>query len=101
MDELLPRLAALARLAKDAAIGFTIDAEEADRLDLSLDVFDAVAGDPSLAGWDGLGLAIQAYQKRCFTLVDWLQDLARRRRPRPVVRLADGALSGLELQAHP
>jgi RHH-type transcriptional regulator, proline utilization regulon repressor / proline dehydrogenase / delta 1-pyrroline-5-carboxylate dehydrogenase len=98
MAELVPRLAALAGLARDAGIGFTIDAEEADRLDLSLDVIEALAGDPSLAGWDGLGLAIQAYQKRCAALIDWLQDLARRRRRRLMVRLVKGAYWDSEIK---
>ena len=65
LDELVPRLVELrARRPRRSDIGFTIDAEEADRLDLSLDVIEAVLGDPSLDGWDGLGLAVQAYQKR-------------------------------------
>src|SRR6202007_2688678 len=64
MDELVPRLKGLAMAAKRVDIGFTVDAEEADRLDLSLDVIEAISGDPDLAGWSGFGLAIQAYQKR-------------------------------------
>ena len=73
MAELVPRLLELAQAAKAVDIGFTIDAEEAERLDLSLDVIEAVCGDPSLAGWDGFGLAMQAYQKRCLPLIDWLR----------------------------
>src|SRR5258706_2073122 len=98
MAELVPRVAALAGLARDAGIGFTIDAEEADRLDLSLDVIAALAGDSSLSGWDGLGLAIQAYQKRCVALIDWLQDLARRRHRRLMVRLVKGAYWDSEIK---
>src|SRR5690606_14237062 len=64
MAELLPRLIGLARFAKDQGIGLTVDAEEADRLDLTLDLFEAAALDKRLAGWDGLGIAVQAYQKR-------------------------------------
>ena len=64
MTELVPRLIDLARQAKGYDLNFTVDAEEADRLELSLDVIAAAFGDPSLAGWDGFGLAIQAYQKR-------------------------------------
>ena len=91
MEELVPRLTALARLAKDANIGFTVDAEEAERLDLSLDVIEAVAGDPSLAGWNGFGLAIQGYQKRALPLVDWLAAMATRHGRRLMVRLVKGA----------
>ena len=91
MKELVPQVVALAQAAKKAGIGCTIDAEEAERLDLSLDIIDAVAADTSLKDWDGLGLAIQAYQKRCLPLVDWLADCARRHRRRLMVRLVKGA----------
>ncbi|TDQ78843.1 L-proline dehydrogenase /delta-1-pyrroline-5-carboxylate dehydrogenase [Dongia mobilis] len=91
MGEMVPKVVALAEAAKTAGIGCTIDAEEADRLDLSLDIIEVVAGVPSLAGWDGLGLAIQAYQKRCLPLIDWLADCARRNRRRLMVRLVKGA----------
>jgi RHH-type proline utilization regulon transcriptional repressor/proline dehydrogenase/delta 1-pyrroline-5-carboxylate dehydrogenase len=91
MAELVPRLSALAGLAKAADIGFTIDAEEAERLDLSLDVIEAVSADPALAGWNGLGLAIQAYQKRVLPLIDWLGQMARSHRRRLMVRLVKGA----------
>lgn len=91
MRELVPQVVALAQAAKKAGIGCTIDAEEADRLDLSLDIIEAVAGDASLKDWDGLGLAIQAYQKRCLPLIDWLADCARRNRRRLMVRLVKGA----------
>ncbi len=76
MGELVPQVVALARQAKQADLNFTIDAEEADRLELSLDVIAAVAADPSLAGWDGFGLAIQAYQKRSLQVIDWIHELA-------------------------
>jgi RHH-type proline utilization regulon transcriptional repressor/proline dehydrogenase/delta 1-pyrroline-5-carboxylate dehydrogenase len=99
LAELVPRVTALAALARDAGIGFTIDAEEADRLDLSLDVIDAVAGAPELAGWDGLGLAIQAYQKRCHALIGWLQEMAHRHRRRLMVRLVKGAYWDSEIKA--
>src|SRR5688500_20275484 len=91
MEEIVPRLVELAKSAKAVYIVFTIDAEEADRLDVSLDVIEAVSGHPSLKGWDGLGLAIQAYQTRCLPLVDWLADLARKHRRRLMVRLVKGA----------
>ncbi|MGX1101104.1 bifunctional proline dehydrogenase/L-glutamate gamma-semialdehyde dehydrogenase PutA [Amorphus sp. MBR-141] len=98
MTELVPRLAELALMAKEAGIGFTVDAEEADRLDLSLDVFEAVALDPRLAGWDGYGLAIQAYQKRCLALIDWLEGLAGRAQRRLCVRLVKGAYWDSEIK---
>jgi RHH-type proline utilization regulon transcriptional repressor/proline dehydrogenase/delta 1-pyrroline-5-carboxylate dehydrogenase len=91
LRELLPRALALAQEAKAAGIGLTIDAEEADRLELSLDILAALAGDASLAGWNGLGLAVQAYQKRALPLIDWLADLARRSGRRLPVRLVKGA----------
>ncbi|WP_374440545.1 bifunctional proline dehydrogenase/L-glutamate gamma-semialdehyde dehydrogenase PutA [Stella sp.] len=96
--ELTPRVAELARQAKAVGIGFTVDAEEADRLDLSLDVIEGVAADPSLAGWDGFGLAVQAYQKRALPLLDWLADLARRSRRRLMVRLVKGAYWDSEIK---
>jgi RHH-type proline utilization regulon transcriptional repressor/proline dehydrogenase/delta 1-pyrroline-5-carboxylate dehydrogenase len=91
IGELLPSLLGLAAQAKEAGIGFTIDAEEADRLELSLDLVEALALAPELAGWNGLGLAVQAYQKRALPLVDWLADLAVRARRRLMVRLVKGA----------
>src|SRR5260370_31444777 len=78
LQELSPRLLDLACQARQAGIAFTIDAEEADRLDLSLDLVEGLALAPDLAGWDGLGLAIQAYQKRALPVIEWLADLARR-----------------------
>ena len=74
LAELLPRLRQLAIEAKQQEIGFCVDAEEADRLDLSLDLLEAVSGDPELAGWNGFGLALQAYQKRAMAMVDWLAE---------------------------
>jgi len=91
LAELVPQLKALALAAKAADIGLTVDAEEADRLDLSLDVIEAVSGDPDLAGWNGFGLAVQAYQKRALPLIDWLAAMARRHRRRLMVRLVKGA----------
>jgi RHH-type proline utilization regulon transcriptional repressor/proline dehydrogenase/delta 1-pyrroline-5-carboxylate dehydrogenase len=98
MRDLLPAVSALARHAKAAGIGFTIDAEEADRLDLSLDLIAALAEDPVLAGWNGLGLAVQAYQKRAVPLIDWLAALARRARRRLMVRLVKGAYWDSEIK---
>ena len=96
--ELAPILLTLAQHAKAKGIGFTIDAEESERLDLSLDLIEGLALDPGLAGWDGLGLAIQAYQKRALPLIDWLADLARRARRRLMVRLVKGAYWDSEIK---
>src|SRR4051794_6330909 len=98
MHELLPSLLGLARQARDAGIAFTIDAEEADRLELSLDLVEALALAPELAGWDGLGLAVQAYQKRALPVLDWLADLALRARRRLMVRLVKGAYWDTEIK---
>ena len=98
MDELAPRLLALARQAADADIGLTVDAEEADRLELSLDVIEAVSADPSLSGWDGFGLAVQAYQKRGLAVIDWLADLAERHERRLMLRLVKGAYWDSEIK---
>ena len=73
MTELVPRLIELARRAKAYDLNFTVDAEEADRLELSLEVIAAAFGDASLAGWDGFGLAIQAYQKRAEAVIDYVE----------------------------
>ncbi len=98
LDELPPVLAALASTARDAAIGFTVDAEEADRLELSLEVFARLRRDPALAGWHGLGLAVQAYQKRAQPAIDWLVALARETRARIPVRLVKGAYWDTEVK---
>jgi RHH-type proline utilization regulon transcriptional repressor/proline dehydrogenase/delta 1-pyrroline-5-carboxylate dehydrogenase len=98
MSELLPRLADLAERASHTGIGLTIDAEEADRLELSLDLFEALAGMPALAGWNGLGLAVQAYQKRAPAIIDWLADLAARTKHRLMVRLVKGAYWDSEIK---
>ena len=98
MAELAPRLLELARLARQHGIALTVDAEEADRLDLSLDVFAWVAADDSLKGWDGLGLAVQAYQKRAIHLIDWLAQLAIDQGRRLPVRLVKGAYWDTEIK---
>jgi RHH-type proline utilization regulon transcriptional repressor/proline dehydrogenase/delta 1-pyrroline-5-carboxylate dehydrogenase len=98
MAELLPRLQALATLARRYDIGLNIDAEEADRLELSLDLLEALALDPGLAGWSGLGFVIQAYNKRCPAVIDWLVDLGRRARLRLMVRLVKGAYWDSEIK---
>lgn len=98
MAELLPRLRGLALLAKSYDIGLNIDAEEADRLELSLDLLESLALDPDLAGWDGLGFVVQAYGKRCPFVIDWIVDLARRSRRRIMVRLVKGAYWDAEIK---
>ena len=98
MDELLPRIRQLALQARALDIGLTIDAEEADRLEPSLSVLEALALDPELAGWNGLGLALQAYQKRAPAVIDWLAELARRGRRRLMVRLVKGAYWDAEIK---
>ncbi|WP_127091485.1 trifunctional transcriptional regulator/proline dehydrogenase/L-glutamate gamma-semialdehyde dehydrogenase [Aquabacter cavernae] len=98
LAELLPRAAALARIARSHDIGFNIDAEEADRLDLSLDLLEALALDPALADWNGLGFVIQAYQKRAPFVIDFVIDLARRARRRIMVRLVKGAYWDSEIK---
>jgi RHH-type proline utilization regulon transcriptional repressor/proline dehydrogenase/delta 1-pyrroline-5-carboxylate dehydrogenase len=98
MAELAPRILALAQLARAQGIGFTIDAEEADRLELSLDLIEATFSDPSLDGWEGYGLAVQAYQKRTPYVIDFLADLARRVGRRMPVRLVKGAYWDAEIK---
>ncbi len=98
IDELLPRVKGLAALAKSYDIGFNIDAEEADRLDLSLDLLEALSLEPDLKRWNGLGFVIQAYGKRCSAVVDWLIDLARRSGRRLMIRLVKGAYWDSEIK---
>ncbi len=99
MDILVPRTRALALLAKSTGMGFNIDAEEANRLELSLDVIEAVLADPSLAKWDGFGVVVQAYGKRAPLVIDWLYDLAARHDRRIMVRLVKGAYWDTEIKA--
>jgi RHH-type transcriptional regulator, proline utilization regulon repressor / proline dehydrogenase / delta 1-pyrroline-5-carboxylate dehydrogenase len=96
--ELVPKLVELARSAKNSDLNFTVDAEEADRLELSLDVIAAAFADPSLDGWDGFGLAIQAYQKRASEVIDYIDALARAHRRRMMVRLVKGAYWDTEIK---
>ncbi|MGN8197548.1 bifunctional proline dehydrogenase/L-glutamate gamma-semialdehyde dehydrogenase PutA [Salinisphaera sp. RV14] len=98
IDELLPRLQQLARLAAQYDINLTIDAEEADRLDLSLEIFELASADDELGDWQGLGLAVQAYQKRALDVIEWLADLGRRHRRRIMVRLVKGAYWDTEIK---
>ncbi|WP_421694213.1 trifunctional transcriptional regulator/proline dehydrogenase/L-glutamate gamma-semialdehyde dehydrogenase [Aestuariivirga sp.] len=98
MEELLPTVKRLAALARDYNIGLNIDAEEADRLELSLDILESLSLDPDLAGWDGLGFVVQAYGKRCPFVLDWIIDLAQRSNRRIMVRLVKGAYWDAEIK---
>lgn len=98
LHELVPRVRHLCLLAKRHDIGLTIDAEESDRLDLSLDVLAALAADPALDEWSGLGFVVQAYQKRAPVVIEWLVTLARRHRRRLMVRLVKGAYWDAEIK---
>ncbi len=98
MAELVPRLIELARNAKARDLNLTVDAEEADRLELTLEVFAAVLRDPLLAGWDGFGLAVQAYQKRALAVIDHVAELAAGLRRRLMVRLVKGAYWDSEIK---
>ncbi len=98
MDELLPRMHALAAEAARLDIGLNIDAEEAARLDISLDVIEAISGSADLKGWDGFGVVVQAYQKRAPFVIDWLADMAGRHGRRLMVRLVKGAYWDAEIK---
>ena len=98
MAELLPRVKALCHLAKGYDIGLNIDAEEADRLELSLDLLEEICFDPELAGWNGIGFVVQAYGKRCPFVLDFIIDLASRSGHRIMVRLVKGAYWDAEIK---
>ena len=98
LAELTPRLLDLARLAKAHDLQFTVDAEEADRLELSLEVIAAALDDPSLGGWDGFGLAVQAYQKRALAVIEWIENVAAAKNRRLPVRLVKGAYWDTEVK---
>ena len=98
MDELLPRVRSLVLLAKRYDIGINIDAEEADRLEISLDMLEVLAFDPELAGFEGIGLVVQAYQKRCPYVIDYVIDLAKRSGRKFMVRLVKGAYWDAEIK---
>lgn len=91
MEELVPRLKELALAAKAYNIGFTVDAEEADRLDISLDIIEAVFLDKDLDGWDGFGIAVQAYQKRGIYVIEWVREITLKANRQMMVRLVKGA----------
>jgi RHH-type proline utilization regulon transcriptional repressor/proline dehydrogenase/delta 1-pyrroline-5-carboxylate dehydrogenase len=96
--ELLPVLTALGSRARATNIALTIDAEESERLDLMLDVYEALGDSDELRGWNGLGLAVQAYQKRAIPVLAWLTDLGRRQDRRIPVRLVKGAYWDSEIK---
>ncbi len=98
MQELYPRLLQLAELARQYDIGLNIDAEEADRLEISLDLLEQLCFAPTLAGWNGIGFVVQAYQRRAFFVLDWIIDLARRSKHRLMVRLVKGAYWDSEIK---
>jgi RHH-type proline utilization regulon transcriptional repressor/proline dehydrogenase/delta 1-pyrroline-5-carboxylate dehydrogenase len=97
-EELTPRLIELAELAKAHDLQFTVDAEEADRLELSLEVIAAVLRDGVFDGWDGFGLAVQAYQKRALAVIDWVEDVAAAINRKLTVRLVKGAYWDTEIK---
>ncbi len=96
--ELLPRLTSLVLLARRYDIALNIDAEETDRLEISLDLLEALCLDPQLAGWNGIGFVLQAYQKRCLRVIDWVIELARRSKHRLMIRLVKGAYWDSEIK---
>lgn len=98
MTELVPRLRSLALLAKSAGMGLNIDAEEADRLSLSMDVIEAVLSEPALADWDGFGVVVQAYGKRAGACLDYLYELSKRLDRKIMVRLVKGAYWDTEIK---
>ncbi|WP_010111724.1 trifunctional transcriptional regulator/proline dehydrogenase/L-glutamate gamma-semialdehyde dehydrogenase [Acinetobacter sp. P8-3-8] len=97
-QELYPRILNLALLAKTYDIGLNIDAEETERLELSLELLERLCFEPQLDGWKGIGFVIQAYQKRCFYLVDYIVDLAKRSNKRLMIRLVKGAYWDSEIK---
>ena len=98
MEELVPRVRALAMLAKSAGMGFNIDAEEADRLALSLDVIEAVLEEPALRGWEGFGVVVQAYGQRAPLVIDALHEIATRLDRKIMIRLVKGAYWDAEIK---
>lgn len=98
MSELYPRLHTLTVLARNYDIGMNIDAEEASRLEISLDLLERLCCEPSLSGWNGIGFVIQAYQKRCMYVIDELVDIAKRTKRRLMIRLVKGAYWDSEIK---
>lgn len=98
INELVPRLAALAEQARNANIPFNIDAEEAERLDLSLQVIEAVLRTPDFKGWEGFGIVVQAYAKHCLPVLEWVKNLASELQRKIAVRLVKGAYWDAEIK---
>jgi RHH-type proline utilization regulon transcriptional repressor/proline dehydrogenase/delta 1-pyrroline-5-carboxylate dehydrogenase len=98
MKELYPRLLSLVEIARGYDIGINIDAEESDRLEISLDLLERLCFESSLKGWNGIGFVIQAYQKRCTHVIDYIIDLARRSHHRMMIRLVKGAYWDSEIK---
>ncbi|MBK0063343.1 MULTISPECIES: trifunctional transcriptional regulator/proline dehydrogenase/L-glutamate gamma-semialdehyde dehydrogenase [unclassified Acinetobacter] len=97
-DELYGKVFELAQLAKKYDIGLNIDAEETDRLEISLELLERLCFEPALSNWKGIGFVIQAYQKRCFYVVDYVVDLAKRSQKRLMIRLVKGAYWDSEIK---
>ncbi|MFT7111213.1 MAG: RHH-type proline utilization regulon transcriptional repressor/proline dehydrogenase, partial [Psychrobacter glaciei] len=98
MAEIPPKLKQLCLLAREYNIGLTVDAEESERLDISLDIIEQVFSDPDLDGWDGFGMAVQAYQKRAMYVIDWLRELTEKVGRKLMVRLVKGAYWDTEIK---
>ena len=98
MAEMLPKVMKLAEQARDGGIGMTLDAEETERLELSLELFAAIYSDERFAGYEGIGLAVQAYQKRAAHVIDWLATLAEKHGRRIMTRLVKGAYWDTEVK---
>lgn len=98
INELVPKLKALCLQAKKYNIGLTVDAEESERLDISLDIIQKVFSDNALSNWNGFGIALQAYQKRAIFVVDWLRKLTLQANRKMMVRLVKGAYWDTEIK---
>ena len=98
MEELVNRLKDLAVMAKERNLGFTIDAEEADRLDISLDIIEAIFTDPDLDDWQGFGMVVQAYQKRALHVLNWAIELSQKNNKKMMIRLVKGAYWDSEIK---
>ncbi|MAZ44647.1 MAG: bifunctional proline dehydrogenase/L-glutamate gamma-semialdehyde dehydrogenase [Legionellales bacterium] len=97
-NELYPRLKSLVEKAKTANVHLTVDAEESERLEISLKLIEKIVSDTNFAGWDGFGLAVQAYQKRAIAVIDWIVALAQKHQRRIMIRLVKGAYWDTEIK---